>query len=251
MSNLERLRAGAKAAFVDRDIDAVDDYWAEDYIQHSLYASGGREGFKEALRTLPADFAYTPARAFEDGDYAVLHGTYAGFGPAPLVAFDLMRMEDGKNAEHWDILVPIVEPTVSGRSQTDGPADVEDLDRTDANKALVAEFAEKVLIGRDYSALADYISSEEYHQHNPEAADGLDGFGAAVAQWASEGKELLYRTVHQLVGQGNFVLTVCEGEFGVPVAYWDLWRLKDGKIVEHWDAIQPIPEATPHGNGVF
>jgi predicted SnoaL-like aldol condensation-catalyzing enzyme len=198
MGNLERLRAAAKAAFVDRDIDAVDDYWSEDYIQHSLYAAGGREGFKEALRTLPADFAYTPARAFEDGDYAVLHGTYAGFGPAPLVAFDLMRMEDGKNAEHWDILVPIVEPTVSGRSQTDGPADVEDLDRTDANKALVAEFAEKVLIGGDDS-----------------------------------------------------VLTVCEGEFGVPVAYWDLWRLKDGKIVEHWDAIQPIPETTSHGNGVF
>ena len=108
-----------------------------------------------------------------------------------------------------------------------------------------------VLIGRDYSALADYISSEEYHQHKPEAADGLDGFGAAVAKWASEGKELLYRTVHHLVGQGNFVLTVSEGEFGVPVAYWDLWRLKDGRIVEHWDAIQPIPEATPHGNGVF
>lgn len=251
MSNLEWLRAAFKAAFVDRDLDAVDRYWAEDYRQHSLYASGGRDGLKAALGTLPDAFSYTPARAFEDGDFAVLHGTYTGFGPAPLVAFDLMRVEDGRNAEHWDILVPVVTDTASGRSQTDGPAEVEDLDRTDANKALVADFAQKVLIGGDYSALTDYISAEQYDQHNPEAADGLDGFGAAAARWAADGKPLTYTKVHHLLGQGNFVLTVSEGEFGAPSAFWDLWRLKDGKIVEHWDAIQPIPETTPHGNGIF
>jgi predicted SnoaL-like aldol condensation-catalyzing enzyme len=47
------------------------------------------------------------------------------------------------------------------------------------------------------------------------------------------------------------VLLQSEGEFGVPVAYWDLFRVKDGKIVEHWDVIAPIPAELPHTNGLF
>lgn len=69
--------------------------------------------------------------------------------------------------------------TASGRSQTDGPTTPSDRDRTEASRALVAGFAEKALVGADYSVLTDYISTDTYRQHNPEAADGLDGFGAS------------------------------------------------------------------------
>jgi predicted SnoaL-like aldol condensation-catalyzing enzyme len=47
------------------------------------------------------------------------------------------------------------------------------------------------------------------------------------------------------------VLLQSEGEFGGPVAYWDLFRVADGKIVEHWDVIAPVPAELPHGNGLF
>ncbi|WP_077489919.1 nuclear transport factor 2 family protein [Sinomonas mesophila] len=251
MTNLERLQAGFKAAFIDRDFDAVDEYWAEDYIQHSTFAADGRDGLKQAIAQIGDGFSYTPARAIEDGDFVALHGIYTGFGPDPLVAFDLMRVVDGKNAEHWDALTPVVARTASGRSQTDGPTSIEDLDRTEENKERVREFVEKVLVGADYAALADYISTEQYDQHNPFVADGLDGLGRAVAAMAADGRALVYKKVHHIVGQGNFVLAVSEGEFGGPVAFWDLWRLKDGKLVEHWDVVQPIPEKLPHGNGVF
>ena len=251
MTNLERLQAGFQAAFIDRDLDAVDEYWAEDYIQHSALAPDGREGLKQALGQIGDDFSYTPVRAIEDGDFVALHGIYSGFGPAPLVAFDLMRVVDGKNAEHWDALTPVVEQTASGRSQTDGPTAVEDLDRTEENKARVREFLERVLVGGDYAALADYISTEQYDQHNPQVADGLDGLGAAVAAMSKAGMTMTYRKVHHLVGQGNFVLAVSEGDLGGPVAFWDLWRLKDGKLVEHWDVVQPVPEKLLHSNGVF
>ncbi|MER7483889.1 nuclear transport factor 2 family protein [Streptomyces sp. NPDC126510] len=115
----------------------------------------------------------------------------------------------------------------------------------------MAEFAEKVFVGADYSVLTDYISTETYHQHNPEAADGLDGFGAAAARWAEQGKNLVYKTVHRVIAEGEFVLTQSEGEFGVPVACYDLFRVADGKIVEHWDVVAPIPSELPHGNGLF
>ena len=251
MSNLERLQAGFQAAFIDRDLDAVDEYWAEDYIQHSILAPDGREGLKQALRQMGDGISYTPVRALEDGDFVALHGTYRGLGPTPLVAFDLMRMEDGKNAEHWDALTPEVEKTASGRTQTDGPTEIEDLDRTGENKERVREFVERVLVRADYSALEEYISAEQYDQHNPQVADGLEGLGQAVAAMAAAGMSLTYRKVHHVVGQGNFVLAVSEGELGSPVAFWDLWRLKDGRLVEHWDVVQPIPEELPHGNGVF
>jgi predicted SnoaL-like aldol condensation-catalyzing enzyme len=144
-----------------------------------------------------------------------------------------------------------VTDTASGRSQTDGATDVSDLDKTDANRRLVAEFADKVLVGADYSVLTEYISTETYLQHNPEAADGLDGFGAAAAKWAEQGKNLVYKTIHKVIAEGDLVLLQSEGEFGVPVAYYDLFRVADGKIVEHWDVISPIPAELPHANGVF
>jgi len=169
----------------------------------------------------------------------------------PLVGFDVWRVADGKIVEHWDSLAPVVEHTASGRTQTDGPTEIVDLDRTAANRALVSEWAEKVLVGAEYSVLTNYVSTVSYAQHNPEAADGLDGFGVAAAAWAQAGKPLVYKKAHQVIADGDFVFTRSEGEFGVPVIYNDLWRLENGQIVEHWDVINPIPAQLPHTNGVF
>jgi predicted SnoaL-like aldol condensation-catalyzing enzyme len=238
--------------FGKKDPTAVDRWVAADYTQHSTLAADGPQALRQLVAGLPEGFRYEGARVIADGDLVALHGTYHGFGPDPLVAFDLFRVDaDGKLAEHWDALTPVVSPTASGRSQTDGQSEPRDLGKTEANRAMVLEFAEKVLKGADYSVLTDYISTETYLQHNPEAADGLDGFGAAAAKWAEQGKNLVYKTVHKVVAEGDLVLLQSEGEFGVPVAYWDLFRVADGKIVEHWDVIAPIPAELPHSNGLF
>jgi predicted SnoaL-like aldol condensation-catalyzing enzyme len=251
MSNREIVLKAAGELFGDKDPSAVDRWVAADYTQHSSLAADGPEALRGLVASLPEGFRYEGARVIADGDLVALHGTYYGFGPDPLVAFDLFRVKDGKLAEHWDALTPLVPDTASGRSQTDGPAAPADLEQTEANRKLVTEFAEKVLKGADYSVLTDYISTETYDQHNPEAADGLDGFGAAAGKWAEQGKNLVYKTVHKVIAEGDFVLLQSEGEFGVPVAYWDLFRVKDGKIVEHWDVIAPIPAELPHTNGLF
>ncbi|KAA0941284.1 nuclear transport factor 2 family protein [Streptomyces apricus] len=238
--------------FGKKDPAAVDHWVAADYTQHSALAADGPEALRALVASLGDDFRYEGARVIADGDLVALHGTYHGFGPDPLVAFDIFRVDaDGRLAEHWDALTPLVKDTASGRSQTDGPTEVAEPARTEANRALVTEFAQKVLVGADYSVLTDYISTETYAQHNPEAADGLDGFGAAAAQWAEQGKNLRYTKVHKVIAEGEFVLTQSEGEFGVPVAYYDLFRVADGKIVEHWDVIAPVPAELPHTNGLF
>lgn len=252
MGSREIVLKAAGELFGEKDPSAVDRWVAADYRQHSSLAADGPGALRELVAGLPEGFRYEGARVIADGDLVALHGTYHGFGPQPLVAFDLFRVDaDGRLAEHWDALTPVVTDTVSGRSQTDGPGAPGDLDRTGANRALVTEFAEKVLVGADYSVLTDYISTETYLQHNPGAADGLDGFGAAAAKWAEQGKNLVYRTVHKVVAEGDLVLLQSEGEFGGPVAYWDLFRVADGRIVEHWDVIAPVPAELPHSNGLF
>jgi predicted SnoaL-like aldol condensation-catalyzing enzyme len=247
----DTVLAAAKELFADKDVTAVDRWVAPNYKQHSSLAPDGPEGLRGLVGSLPEGFRYEGARVIADGDLVALHGIYHGFGPDPLVAFDLFRVSGGKLAEHWDALTPLVKDTASGRSQTDGPAEAGDPARTGATRTLVTEFAEKVLKDADYSVLADYISTEQYDQHNPEAADGLDGFGAAAAKWGEQGKNLVYKTIHRVVAEGDFALVQSEGEFGVPVAYWDLFRVADGKIVEHWDVVAPIPAELPHGNGLF
>ncbi|NKE62521.1 hypothetical protein FXN61_39645 [Lentzea sp. PSKA42] len=250
MDNKELVLKAAGELFGDKDPSAVDRWVAPDYRQHSSLIADGPEALRGLVANLPEGFRYELARVIADGDLVALHGVYHGFGPQPLVAFDLFRVTDGKLAEHWDALTPVVEQTASGRSQTDGPGRPATAD-TERNRALVEEFAQRILQDADYSVLTDYISTETYLQHNPEAADGLDGFGAAAAKWAEQGKNLVYKTVHKVVAEGDLVLLQSEGEFGEPVAYWDLFRVRDGKIVEHWVVIAPVPAALPHSNGLF
>jgi predicted SnoaL-like aldol condensation-catalyzing enzyme len=250
MDNKELVLKAAGELFGDKDPSAVDRWVGPDYRQHSSLIADGPEALRGLVANLPEGFRYELARVIADGDLVALHGVYHGFGPQPLVAFDLFRVTDGKLAEHWDALTPVVEQTASGRSQTDGPGRPATAD-TERNRALVEEFAQRILQDADYSVLTDYISTETYLQHNPEAADGLDGFGAAAAKWAEQGKNLVYKTVHKVVAEGDLVLLQSEGEFGEPVAYWDLFRVRDGKIVEHWDVIAPVPAALPHSNGLF
>lgn len=86
-------------------------------------------------------------------------------------------------------------------------------------------------------------------------ADGLDGLGAALQYFAENGLVMEYDKVHKVLGEGNFVLTLSEGKFGKGdhVAYYDLFRLENGQIVEHWDVIQPIPAESEwkNQNGKF
>jgi predicted SnoaL-like aldol condensation-catalyzing enzyme len=251
MNNKEVVLTAVGELFGDKDPSAVDRWVAPGYKQHSSMAADGPEALRGLVAGLREGFRYEGARVIADGDLVALHGTYYGFGPEPLVAFDLFRVNDGKLTEHWDALTPMAKTTVSGRSQTDGPTEPTDLDLTEANRRLATEFATKVLKGADYSLLTHYISTQTYHQHNPEAGDGLEAFGAVAAKWAAQGKNLVFKTTHKVVAEGDFVLLQSEGEFGTPAAYWDLLRFKDGKIVEHWDIIAPIPTELPHANGLF
>lgn len=226
------------------DVDAVDQYFAEDIIQHNEMFADGIEAQKGVVGFLggSGDFKAEYVRVIADDDLVAVHARYEGFGETPVIGFDVFRVENGKIAEHWDNLIPEAAPNPSGRTQIDGATEITDLDKTEANKALVEEFITKSLIEHAEVNFTDYISPVTYAQHNPMVADGLEGFGAFMAQMAEQGISMDYTQVHKVIGEGNFVLTLSEGALGgEPTAFYDLFRLEDGLIVEHWDVIAPMP----------
>ena len=229
-----------------------------DYIQHNPFVPTGLEPFIDLLPVLQeAGTTADNIRMFHDGNYVFMHNIWrnaAPFGADEMVAFDIIRVdENGKVAEHWDAMLPLVSETASGRTQTDGPTEVTDLDKTEANKALAVALIEDVLMGKNPARITEYISAESYAQHSPAIADGLSGIIAAVEALTAQNNMFKYTKIHKVLGEGNFVLTVSEGEWsGQTHAFYDLFRMDDGMIVEHWDVIQPVPtEGLANTNGMF
>ncbi|MEQ1770665.1 MAG: nuclear transport factor 2 family protein [Devosia sp.] len=247
-------KAALKEIFTDRDPAAIDRYIAAPYTQHNPMAYDGPDGLRGFVGILPAEPKVTvkTVRALVDGEFIALHSIYEGFGPEPTVGFDVWRMKDGKLVEHWDCLSPATAPNPSGHTQTDGATEITDRSATEANRALVTRFIEAVLVGGDFAHLDSFINATTYIQHNSQIADGLSGLGAAVEAMGKQGIKMAYSQLHRTIAEGNFVLAQSEGTFGgTHTAFYDLFRIEAGRIVEHWDVLQTIPEQMPHGNGMF
>ncbi|WP_243739410.1 nuclear transport factor 2 family protein [Flavicella sediminum] len=223
------------------------------YIQHNQGVADGLAGFGALLQQIPAGTAKAnTVRVFEDGDFVIAHTDYNFFGPK--VGFDIFRFENGAIVEHWDNLQEKVTQTASGRTQIDGFTEITDLDKTVANKTLVKNLLTDVFFGANPTKITDYISTEKYDQHNPNVKDGLAGLGEALASLAKAGMPMVYEKNHTILGQGNFVLSVSEGIFlKEKVSFYDLFRIENGKVVEHWDTIEKlIPAAeAKNKNGKF
>ena len=238
--------------------EALDKYTGDRYTQHSTGVGDGAEGFLAFFepfveRNPKRDIDIV--RIFEDGRWVFCNAYQTlNDGAAEWVTMDMFFTDaDGLILEHWDAIAAYKWPTKSGRSMVDGPTEIEDLDKTDANKVLIQGFVDDILIGGQNDKITDYISTTQYDQHNPDVGDGLDGFGVFLGEMAASGRTMEYVKVHRLIGQGNFVVIFSEVKMdGHDLAFFDIFRLKDGKIVEHWDVQEQIgPKDTWNNSGKF
>ena len=122
----------------------------------------------------------------------------------------------------------------------------------EANKKTVLEFYEAGLNKKDFEAAAKYFGPK-YIQHNPGAPDGTEAFEAFV-NFLKEKFPNSHSEIKKVFADGDFVVlhvhAVREpGTRGRAIV--DIFRLENGKIVEHWDVAQDIPEKMPHNNGMF
>jgi len=122
----------------------------------------------------------------------------------------------------------------------------------ETNKQAVLEFYDKALNQKDFEAASKYFGPR-YIQHNPGAPDGIEGFKAFIAL-RKEKFPNAQSEIKRVFADGDHVILHVHairepGERGVAVV--DIFRLENGKIVEHWDVVQPIPEKTANNNGMF
>lgn len=244
--------------FATGDTEKAASLLAEGYIQHNLAYGTGRDAFVGSVQYLasaPVKTTVNNIRAYEDGDKVFLQTVYNFADAGEQVAFDIFRFdENGKIAEHWDNLAAKAAPNPSGRTQIDNLAEVKDIDKTEENREIVKNFLYDVMMGKAPEKTPDYFDNGKYIQHNIGIADGLDGLGAALAALAEQGIQMIYDKVHQVLAQGDMVLAVSEGTFGgTPTSYYDLWRVENGKIAEHWDVMETIADKSTwqNQNGKF
>ncbi len=240
MSNKEKAKAVLQS-LATGDPQAITEYVSANlYIQHNPNFPDGRQALLNALPSLKENGTKVKIkRIFEDENYVFLHTQYFIFGK-DLIGFDIFRFEHGKIVEHWDNLTPLTPNNSSNHSQIDGPTISSGSDKTQFNKTLIKNFIEDILMGKNPNKINDYIG-EIYIQHNSNIADGLDGLMKAFEKMKNQNISMVFENVHYIIGEANFVLSVSEGKFASnPVAFYDLFRIENNKIIEHWDVIETI-----------
>jgi predicted SnoaL-like aldol condensation-catalyzing enzyme len=91
--------------FNQRDYVAAEHFWSSKYIQHSAHIAPGRAGLFSLIRSLPPSLKYEHGTIVAEGDRVMVHGRFSGLGtPAPWIVVDIVRIENGVLAEHWDVI---------------------------------------------------------------------------------------------------------------------------------------------------
>jgi predicted SnoaL-like aldol condensation-catalyzing enzyme len=261
MTTSDTFGATARQVMIDifrkKDATAVDRYFGEPFMQHDPNLADGLAGMK----SFAAEVASSPTaditiyRTLVDGDFVLLHSRYEGVAryAGPAIAFDLFRFKDSKIVEHWGGQEPEAPPNLSGRTQVDGPTEVLDREKTEANRTLVRTYRETVMVSLRFDRIEEFIEGAYYAQHASKIGDGIARLRDRIASVVKEGGQL-HLTPRRFVAEGNFVLVLSEGDLPTgPTALYDLFRVENGKIVEHWDVLTPIPprDQRKNANGPF
>jgi predicted SnoaL-like aldol condensation-catalyzing enzyme len=234
------------------DSDAVAVVDESKYIQHNPQTHEGSEGlatlFKRLSKTSPK---VNIVRAFEDADFVFAHTEY-DFSNRN-IGFEVFRFEGNRAVEHWDNIQPRKGPNSAGHSMVDGETQVTDIELTEKNRQFLDRFINTVLINKQFQHLDNYIDVDNYVEHNP-SLDSFNALRTLLTQQTENGYNVDYRQLHRVLAQGNFVLCVSEGYINTShTAFYDLFRISNAKVVEHWDTTEQVApkEVWKNSNGKF
>ncbi|GKT03370.1 hypothetical protein [Furfurilactobacillus entadae] len=178
-------------------------------------------------------------RCFSDGDFVVAHSQVLVDQKA-FVALDIFHVTNQTITEHWGVMNPLLGANPAGRTQLDGETEFRDFPLTAANKAVVSNFVHDEMMQERPGLIQTFFNAGQYIQHNHNLGDGI----AAVIEMRrrieqSGGTLPTYTDLSQLLGAGNFVLAVTHSESAnKTLTLFDLFRLENEEIVEHWDVFE-------------
>lgn len=120
MTNKDLVLKAMNELFHEKDSSAIERYWHEAYVQHNPSMTSGHKGLRELLPMLDPEFRWEPGIIVEENNIVITHSQVHGWGPVPVVVVDIFRIEDGKIAEHWDVVqeeIPAAE-SANGNAMT-------------------------------------------------------------------------------------------------------------------------------------
>ncbi len=221
------------------------------YTQHSAGVADGVAGFIDFFEPFVARNPKREieiVRAIEDERYVFLH-VYQSLndGAAQWVTTDLVDTNDeGKIIEHWDVISAFEGPGPSGHTQVDGTTEISDIELTEYNKGRVRLFMTEVLQNGDFDNFDHYVA-EDVIQHAVGLEDGREAMRCRIEDAQDAGAQC--ECVFKLIGQGNFVVSYSKSVMAEEaVAVFNIWRLSEGRIVEHWSNVETIAPRSDWAN---
>ncbi len=228
--------------------EAVYKYTGERYTQHSTGVADGPEGFLDFF--LPF-LERNPKReidiirSIEDGPYVFVHAFQSlNNGEAKWVTMDLFDTnKENKIVEHWDTITAFRANKNKSVGMIDGSQEISDIEKTENNKKRVRMFITDVLQNRNFESINEYIDQENYIEHNQSVE------GSLIDYFESKDQSYRYDYTFKVIGQGCFVVAYSktldrDGESAV----FDVFKLKEGQIVEHWDNSEKISDRSMWNN---
>lgn len=218
--------------------EAVTKFTGDRYTQHSAGVKNGKEGFIEFFEPFLERNPIREikiVRSITDRQYVFVHAFQSlNNGETKWVTMDMFDTDaNDKIIEHWDVICAYQE-TPSGNDMAGGASEIKDEERTIENKRLVTDFLKYVYIEGNTNYISRFIN-ENCIQHSSEIQAGIAGWHEHL------NSGLRYEFVHQVIGEGNFVVTLSKSFKGnTSYAVFNLFRIENSKIVEHWDCIEEI-----------
>ncbi|MGX9356813.1 nuclear transport factor 2 family protein [Roseobacteraceae bacterium S113] len=233
--------------------EAVHKYTGHRYTQHSTGVGDGAEGFLaffEPFLERNPKREIEIIRSFQEGPWVFCQAFQSlNDGAARWVTMDMFYTDDdGLILEHWDTIAAYEDALASGEDMVAGPVEPQQDADVVANKALVLEYTKQVVQGRALDKIDAFVAADVI-QHAPGIGAGRDG----VRTWLGSEVSGQYEMLFKLIGQGDFVMTYGKRHAqGNDIAVFDLYRVADGRIAEHWANEEVIgPRETWGNSGKF
>lgn len=220
------------------DHSPLDTLLSETFYSHDQDWEGAKAIF---IKNRHSDNSFTqmkPIRVLQDDSLVAVHSRM--LGDTLRFRWDIMRIEQQKIQEHWSNVNDSLGLNPDQHSEIDGPTIPIQLEKTDTNRAHIARFIDQCMIREDGGA-AKFFNFGLYVQHNRDVGDGLMGLLWAMRKMKKQGKVIKFKNNYHVIAEGNLVLSATEGYVGdEKTVFYDLFRIEEHKIVEHWDIIAPV-----------
>ena len=247
--------------------EQVNELFSKGYIQHNPMVQNGPEGligYVEMLKSQNPAPVLTIKHILVDGDLVAVHwhsSTTPENESTGQAGFDLFRLDNSTIVEHWDVIQNVSAKTASGNSMfsdlykyAEGAQNITE-EQEETNKRLVINAHEGVFNGHRLELVDQFWTGEDFIQHNPGIANGTEALKKRFATNPAGS----FRKLHHTLADGDLVFTHSqalmpgddENNESTGIALGDIFRVVNGKIVEHWDVRQPVPANTASGNSMF